>query len=54
MQKVEFQNVPIIYPLPAVLVSCGNMDESLNIITISWTGTVCSEPAMCYISVRKS
>jgi flavin reductase (DIM6/NTAB) family NADH-FMN oxidoreductase RutF len=44
----------MIYPLPAVMVSCGSVEEEFNIITISWTGTVCSDPPMCYISVRKS
>ena len=42
----------MIYPLPAVMVSCGSVPEEYNIITISWTGTICSAPAMCYISVR--
>ena len=42
----------MIYPLPAVLVSCGATPEQFNILTIAWTGTVCSDPPMCYISVR--
>lgn len=42
----------MIYPLPAVMVSCGAVPEEYNIITISWTGTICTDPAMCYISVR--
>jgi flavin reductase (DIM6/NTAB) family NADH-FMN oxidoreductase RutF len=44
----------MIYPLPAVMVSCGETPEEYNIITIGWVGTICSEPPMCYISVRKS
>lgn len=43
----------MIYPLPAVLVSCGKSAEEYNLITVAWTGTVCSDPAMCYISVRR-
>lgn len=43
----------MISPVPAVMVSCGDIDGQKNIITIAWTGTICSEPAMCYISVRK-
>lgn len=35
------------------MVSCGNCPENYNIITIAWTGTICSDPPMCYISVRK-
>lgn len=42
----------MIYPLPAVLVSCGNTPERRNLITVAWTGTICTNPAMCYISVR--
>lgn len=41
----------MIYPLPAVLVSCGTMERS-NLLTVAWTGTICTNPAMCYISVR--
>ena len=44
----------MIYPLPAVMVSCGDTPENYNIITIAWTGTICSDPPLCYISVRKS
>ena len=43
----------MIYPLPALLVSCGSTDEEYNIITVAWAGTVCSSPAMVSISVRK-
>lgn len=43
----------MIYPLPAVLVSCGATPEEYNLLTIAWTGTICSDPPMCYISVRK-
>ena len=41
------------YPLPAVMVSCGDMENS-NIITVAWTGVICSDPAMVYISIRPS
>lgn len=43
----------MLYPVPAVMVSCGLPDEKPNIITIAWAGTVCSSPAMVSISVRK-
>lgn len=42
----------MIYPVPAVLVTCGTTPEEYNIITIAWVGTICTNPAMCYISVR--
>ena len=43
----------MIYPLPAVLVSCGASPDEYNLLTIAWTGTICSDPPMCYISVRR-
>lgn len=52
MSKLIWKPGTMIYPLPAVMVSCGSVPEEYNIITISWTGTICSNPAMCYISVR--
>lgn len=42
----------MLYPLPAVMVSCKRPGEKANIITVAWTGTVCTNPAMLYISVR--
>ena len=41
----------MVYPVPAVLISCGNREKS-NLFTVAWTGTICSDPAMLYISVR--
>ena len=51
--KIPFKPGTLIYPLPAVMVTCGDCEENYNIITIGWTGTICSDPPMCYISVRK-
>lgn len=53
MAKVIWKPGTFINPVPAVLVSCGTMEKS-NIITVAWTGTINSDPAMCYISVRPS
>ncbi len=53
MSKVDWKPGNMVYPLPAVMVSVGNSPENYNIITIAWTGTICSDPPMCYISVRK-
>ena len=52
MGKVTWKPGTMIYPLPAVMVSCGDSPDNFNIITISWTGTICTDPALCYISVR--
>ncbi|MDE6697044.1 MAG: flavin reductase family protein [Muribaculaceae bacterium] len=50
--KLSWRPGTMIYPLPAVLVTCGATPEEWNMITIAWVGTICSDPAMCYISVR--
>lgn len=52
MGKVLWKPGTMIYPLPAVMISCGAIPEEYNIFTVSWTGTICTDPAMCYISVR--
>ena len=42
----------MLYPLPAVMVSAGSLEGNQNILTVAWTGTICTNPAMVYISVR--
>lgn len=42
----------MLYPLPAVMVSLRDGEGRDNILTVAWTGTVCTNPAMLYISVR--
>lgn len=51
MSKVEWKSGTFIYPIPAVMVTSGNMEKS-NIMTVAWTGILNTNPAMCYISVR--
>ena len=52
MAKEIWKPGNMLYPLPAVMVSCGDREGRTNIITVAWTGTVCTNPAMVYISVR--
>ena len=52
--KQDWKPGTMIYPLPAAMISCGNTPEEYNIITVSWVGTICSDPPMCYISLRPS
>jgi len=54
MPKVTWKPGTMIYPIPAVMVSCGDNEKNYNIITISWTGTINTDPAMCYVSIRPS
>ncbi len=44
----------MIYPLPAVMVTCRDKKGNDNVFTVAWTGTVCTNPPMAYISVRPS
>lgn len=53
MAKQKWKPGNMVYPLPAVLVSCGDKERNVNLMTAAWTGTVCSEPPMVYVSVRK-
>jgi flavin reductase (DIM6/NTAB) family NADH-FMN oxidoreductase RutF len=54
MSKILWKPGTMVYPVPAVLVSCCDTDGKPNVLTIAWTGTICSNPAMAYISVRPS
>ena len=42
----------MVYPLPAIMVSCGASSDEYNVFTAAWVGTICSDPAMCYVSIR--
>lgn len=52
MTKTQFKPGTMLYPVPAVMVSCTDGKGNNNIITIAWTGILCSEPPITYISVR--
>lgn len=52
MKKQQWKPGNMLYPLPAVMVSCAREGEKPNIITLAWVGTVCSDPVMVSISVR--
>ena len=51
MAKQTWKPGNMLYPLPAVMVSVGDKEGNTNIITIAWTGTICSNPPMLYVSV---
>lgn len=54
MAKEKWKAGNMIYPLPAVLVTCRSKSGEDNVFTVAWTGTVCTNPPMAYISVRPS
>lgn len=53
MSKISFKPGNMLYPVPAVMVSCARKGEKPDIITVAWAGTICSSPAMLSIAVRK-
>ena len=50
--RAQWKPGNMIYPVPAVLVTVADCEGNSNIITIAWTGTICTNPPMAYISVR--
>jgi flavin reductase (DIM6/NTAB) family NADH-FMN oxidoreductase RutF len=52
LEKKSFKPGNMLYPLPAVMVSCQDANGISNIITVAWTGIIATEPPLCYISVR--
>lgn len=52
MSKVSFKPGNMVYPLPAVMVTVSDKEGNDNVITVAWTGTICTNPPMAYISVR--
>ncbi len=52
MSRQTWKPGNMLYPVPAVMVSCQRPDERPNILTVAWAGTICSDPAMVSISVR--
>lgn len=54
MAKISFKPGNMLYPLPVVMVSVADHNGQANIITVAWTGTICTNPPMVSISVRPS
>ena len=52
MAKQTWQGGNMLYPLPAVMVSCANAAGEKDIVTVAWAGTVCTNPPMLSISLR--
>ncbi|MGN1012662.1 MAG: flavin reductase family protein [Clostridia bacterium] len=52
MSRQTWKPGTLVYPVPAVLITCKDGQKE-NVFTVAWTGTICSDPAMTYISVRK-
>lgn len=53
MAKLKWRGGALLAPVPPVMVSCGDMENS-NIVTVAWTGILNTIPAKTYISLRPS
>lgn len=53
MAKQSWKPGNMLYPVPAVLITCTDNEGNDNVLTVAWAGTICSDPAMLSISVRK-
>lgn len=53
-RKISWKPGTMVYPAPAAIVTVGADPSEWNMLTIAWTGTICTDPAMLYISVRPS
>lgn len=53
-KKLSWRPGTMVYPAPAAIVTVGDNPSEWNMLTIAWTGTICSDPAMLFISVRPS
>ena len=51
--RIDFKPGNMLYPVPVVMVSCSDGERS-DIVTVAWTGTICTNPPMVYISLRPS
>ena len=52
MTKQVWRGGNMLYPLPAVMVSCADASGASDIVTVAWTGTICTNPPMLYVSIR--
>ena len=53
MSRQYWKPSNMLYPVPAVLVSCADEDGRANVMTAAWAGTICSDPVMLSVSIRK-
>ena len=54
IMRENFKPGNMLYPLPAVMISCQEEGKRPNVLTVAWAGTICSDPAMVSVSIRPS
>lgn len=53
MSRLYWKPSNLLNPVPAVLISCADQDGNANVMTAGWAGTICSDPVMVSVSIRK-
>ena len=53
MAKQFWKPSNMLYPVPAVMISCEDKNGRANVMTAAWAGTICSDPVMLSVSIRK-
>lgn len=53
MGKIAWKAGTMLAPVPPALISCGTLEKP-NVMTAAWTGIICTEPTLVYVSVRPS
>ena len=53
MAKQYWKPSNMLYPVPVVLISCADDEGHKNVMTAAWAGTICSDPVMLSVSIRK-
>jgi len=54
MARVNWRASNLLNPLPVVLITCSDETGKSNVMTAAWAGTICSDPVMISVSIRKS
>lgn len=54
MARQYWKPANLLNPVPAVLISCCDEKGKLNVMTAAWAGTICSDPVMVSVSIRKN
>lgn len=51
MAKIKWRGGAMLAPVPPALITCSDGERD-NVLTVAWTGIVCTDPPKTYISVR--
>ena len=54
MARQNWRSANLLNPLPVVLISCADEEGRANVMTAAWCGTICSDPVMVSVSIRKN